>query len=103
MKLNPYFVSCKFSNYQQNDHCLSRDLPCELPITSWDYTGKPYRHMYLSSSVGTNEAGVNGPMQALTKVTLPTVDALGDALEREWIPGESKFAMEPFFVARKRI
>jgi len=57
--------------------------------------------MYLSSSVGTNEAGVNGPMQALTKVTLPTVDALGDAQEVEWIPGESKFAMEPFFVARK--
>ena len=28
------------------------DLPCELPITSWDYTGKPYEHMYLSSAVG---------------------------------------------------
>ena len=59
-------------------HCLS-DLPCELPITSWDYTGKPYQHMYLSSAVGTNEAGVNGPMQALTKVSLPSTDALGGA------------------------
>ena len=57
--------------------------------------------MYLSSAVGTNEAGVNGPMQALTKVSLPSTDALGGAEEIEWIPGESKFAMEPFFVARK--
>ena len=77
------------------------DLPCELPITSWDYTGKPYQHMYLSSAVGTNEAGVNGPMQALTKVSLPSTDALGGAEEIEWVPGDSKFAMEPFFVARK--
>ena len=98
MKLSRFVID--IDNRKATHHCLS-DLPCELPITSWDYTGKPYRHMYLSSSVGTNEAGVNGPMQALTKVTLPTVDALGDALEREWIPGESKFAMEPFFVARK--
>ena len=81
-------------------HCLS-DLPCELPITSWDYTGKPYQHMYLSSAVGTNEAGVNGPMQALTKVSLPSTDALGGATEIEWVPGDAKFAMEPFFVARK--
>ena len=98
MKLSRFVID--IDNRKATHHCLS-DLPCELPITSWDYTGKPYRHMYLSSSVGTNEAGVNGPMQALTKVTLPTVDALGDALEQEWIPGESKFAMEPFFVARK--
>ena len=98
MKLSRFILDV--DNGKATHHCLS-DLPCELPITSWDYTGKPYRHMYLSSSVGTNEAGVNGPMQALTKVTLPTVDALGDAQEVEWIPGESKFAMEPFFVARK--
>ena len=57
--------------------------------------------MYLSSAVGTNEAGVNGPMQALTKVSLPSTDALGGAEEIEWVPGDSKFAMEPFFVARK--
>jgi carotenoid cleavage dioxygenase-like enzyme len=98
MKLSRFVIDV--DSRKATHHCLS-DLPCELPITSWDYTGKPYRHMYLSSSVGTNEAGVNGPMQALTKVTLPTIDALGDALEQEWIPGESKFAMEPFFVARK--
>ena len=98
MKLSRFVID--IDNRKATHHCLS-DLPCELPITSWDYTGKPYRHMYLSSSVGTNEAGVNGPMQALTKVTLPTVDALGETLEQEWIPGESKFAMEPFFVARK--
>ena len=98
MKLSRFVIDV--DSRKATHHCLS-DLPCELPITSWDYTGKPYRHMYLSSSVGTNEAGVNGPMQALTKVTLPTIDALGDALEQEWIPGESKYAMEPFFVARK--
>mmetsp|Transcript_12583 Transcript_12583/g.49029 ORF Transcript_12583/g.49029 Transcript_12583/m.49029 type:complete len:659 (-) Transcript_12583:4489-6465(-) len=98
MKLSRFVIDV--DSRKATHHCLS-DLPCELPITSWDYTGKPYRHMYLSSSVGTNEAGVNGPMQALTKVTLPTIDALGDAREQEWIPGESKFAMEPFFVARK--
>jgi hypothetical protein len=57
--------------------------------------------MYLSSSVGTNVDGVNGPMQGLTKVTLPTIDALGGVEEIEWIPGDCKFAMEPFFVARK--
>jgi hypothetical protein len=57
--------------------------------------------MYLSSSVGTNVDGVNGPMQGLTKVTLPTTDALGGAEEVEWVPGDCKFAMEPFFVARK--
>jgi hypothetical protein len=40
-------------------------------------------------------------MQALTKVSLPSTDALGGATEIEWVPGDAKFAMEPFFVARK--
>ena len=98
MKLSRFLIDIDAGT--ATHHCLS-DLPCELPITSWDYTGKPYQHMYLSSAVGTNEAGVNGPMQALTKVSLPSTDALGDVTEIEWVPGESKFAMEPFFVARK--
>ena len=36
-------------------------------------------------AVGTNENGVNGPMQGLTKVSLPA-DALGGAKEVEWVP-----------------
>jgi all-trans-8'-apo-beta-carotenal 15,15'-oxygenase len=95
MKLSRFVIDLEEETAKH--HCLS-DLPCELPITSWDYTGKPYQHMYLSSAVGTNENGVNGPMQALTKVSLPSTDALGGATEVEWVPGDSKFAMEPFFV-----
>ena len=64
MKLSRFLID--IDEGTATHHCLS-DLPCELPSTSWDYTGKPYQHMYLSSAVGTNEAGVNGPMQALTK------------------------------------
>jgi len=97
MKLSRFVIDTEKGTAKHS--CLS-DLPCELPITSWDYTGKPYQHMYLSSSVGTNERGVNGPMQALTKVTVAP-DALGGATEIEWVPGDRKFAMEPFFVARK--
>jgi len=98
MKLSRFLID--IDEGTATHHCLS-DLPCELPITSWDYTGKPYQHMYLSSAVGTNEAGVNGPMQALTKVSLPSTTALSGAMEIEWCPGDTKFAMEPFFVARK--
>ena len=42
-----------------------------------------------------------GGMQAMTKVSLPSTDALGGATEIEWVPGDAKFAMEPFFVASK--
>ena len=98
MKLSRFLIDTESGT--ATHHCLS-DVPCELPITSWDYTGKPYQHMYLSTAVGTNERGINGPMQALTKVSLPSTDALGGAKEIEWVPGDSKFAMEPFFVARK--
>jgi len=80
-------------------HFLLSDTPCELPITSWDYTGTNYEHMYLSTSVGTTPEGVNGPMQALSKASIkPEEKKL--YYEEQWIPGDRKFAMEPFFVPR---
>jgi len=80
-------------------HFLLSEVPCELPITSWDYTGRDYEHMYLSTSVGRTEDGVNGPMQALSKASIkPDGDKL--YYEEQWVPGDRKFAMEPFFVPR---
>ena len=95
MKLSRFIIDMK--KYEAKHYLLS-DVPCELPITSWDYTGEKYEHMYLSTSVGRKD-GVNGPMQALTKCSLKT-DETKLYTEEQWIPGEHKFAMEPFFVPR---
>ena len=55
--------------------------------------------MYLPTK-GTNERGQR-PHAGADQLSLPFTDALGGAKEIEWVPGDSKFAMEPFFVARK--
>mmetsp|Transcript_8266 Transcript_8266/g.30489 ORF Transcript_8266/g.30489 Transcript_8266/m.30489 type:complete len:618 (+) Transcript_8266:147-2000(+) len=83
-------------------HTKLSDTPCELPITNWNYTGKPYRHMYLSTSNGTSPEGINGPMQSLTKVSLASTDKDNSEVvaNEELLFGERKFAMEPFFVQR---
>jgi carotenoid cleavage dioxygenase-like enzyme len=96
MKLSRFLIDMK---KLEAKHTELSDVPCELPITSWDYTGAPYEHMYLSTSVGRTAEGVNGPMQALTKASLKSD---GDKLyyEEQWVPGDRKFAMEPFFVPR---
>ena len=52
-------------------------------------------------AVGTNEAGVNGPMQALTKVSFLRRTRSATRRRSSGVPGDAKFAMEPFFVARK--
>ena len=97
MKLSRFFIDMK---KLEAKHALLSDVPCELPITSWDYTGVPYEHMYLSTSVGRTNDGINGPMQALSKASLKP-DATELYYEEQWVPGDRKFAMEPFFVPRK--
>ncbi|XRB03648.1 retinal pigment epithelial membrane protein [Pycnococcus provasolii] len=98
-----------------SEHVELDDTPCELPIVNWDWNGKPYRHMYLSTSVGREPGAapdgtdVHGPMQALTKVSMKE-EGCGEVdmcmlssveSKKEWVPGTNKFAMEPFFVARE--
>lgn len=96
MKLSRFIIDMK---KLEAKHYLLSDVPCELPITSWDYTGQDYEHMYLSTSVGRTEDGINGPMQALSKASIkPEEQKL--YYEEQWIPGDRKFAMEPFFVPR---
>lgn len=97
MKLSRFIIDM---DKLEAKHYLLSDTPCELPITSWDYTGLPYEHMYLSTSVGRTEDGVNGPMQALSKASLK-IDEQKLYYEEQWVPGDRKFAMEPFFVPRK--
>ena len=49
MKLSRFLIDMK---KLEAKHYELSDVPCELPITSWDYTGEQYEHMYLSTSVG---------------------------------------------------
>ena len=96
MKLSRFLIDMK---KLEAKHYELSDVPCELPITSWDYTGEQYEHMYLSTSVGRTAEGVNGPMQALTKASIKP-DSKELYYEEQWVPGDRKFAMEPFFVPR---
>lgn len=86
--------------------------PCEYPTVAASVTGKRYLHSYMGGSAITENSvslsyfklhityylKVNGPLQALTKVSYDE-ETMSDAKETTWIPSDlKKFMGEPIFV-----
>mmetsp|Transcript_19749 Transcript_19749/g.62829 ORF Transcript_19749/g.62829 Transcript_19749/m.62829 type:complete len:585 (-) Transcript_19749:135-1889(-) len=76
------------------------DTPSEYPTTAESVTGKPYKHAYMGVSA-VRQGEVNGPLQALDKMTFKTNEAdCTEVTHEKVVFGERKFIGEPLFIKR---